>query len=124
MANDSMKSTGEVYLDTTSAQYALDKLNDKIAQYDKRLKDASKTAAERYAIEEDRAKAMERAANIRNQIEKGLGATYNQQLKYVQELRKGIKDVAMGTEEWKRQLDRLNQAQGVLDKMDEKFGSF
>lgn len=117
MATKNEKSSSSVFLDTTSAQYALDKLNAKIDSYDNKLKQTNLTQRELASLQKSRAEAAEKAAAVQLQIEKGLGATYQQQAKYVADLRKQLSLLPRGTKEYADQLEKLKQASNVFLEM-------
>lgn len=121
MASNNSSATGTVFLDTTSAQVALDRLNSKIKAYDNELTKANTSAARRLTVERDRAAAAEKAAGIQQQIEKGLGATYNQQAALIKTLTNQTKNLAVGTDEYRKKLADLRKAQGVFDEMKQKI---
>ena len=111
-----------VTLDTTSAQFALDQLGAKIDMIDKKIADANAKGKSVAKLEEEKAKIMQRQATIQEQINKGLGSTYNQQAKYVDALRRQLNNVAIGTDEWAKKLKELKKAEKVFDSMKEKMG--
>lgn len=111
-----------VTLDTTSAQFALDQLGAKMDMIDKKIADANAKGKSVAKLEEDKAKIMQRQATIQEQINKGLGSTYNQQAKYVDALRRQLNNVAIGTDEWAKKLKELKKAEQVFDSMKEKMG--
>lgn len=117
MANNTEKSGGSVFLDTTSAQHALQKLNKEIDNYDRKLKQTNLTARETASLQKSKADTAAKAATIQNQIEKGLGSTYQQQKKYVSELRKELTGLPRGTKEYTDSLLKLKDASKVLTDM-------
>lgn len=123
MASNNSSATGVVYLDTTSAQNSLNKLNETIARYDKLLNDSAISANRRFQVEKDRIEATEKAAKINEQLEKGLGATYKQQTKYVSELAAQLKNLPIGTQEFINKLKELNSAKAVLSEMNKQINN-
>ena len=121
MADSNAKTGATLYLDTTSAQAALGKLNTAIDAYDARLKNTKLTAQESMAIDAKRSAAATQAAQIQTRIEQGLGATYKEQQKYVQDLTNQVKGLAVGTEAYGKKVADLRSANSVFDEMKAKI---
>jgi hypothetical protein len=121
MAIGKEKSSSSVFLDTSSAQFALDKLNKKIDEYDRKLKQTNLSQREIISLQKERAIAAEKAAKVQLQIENGIGATLVQQKKYVQDLTKEISNLAVGTQEWIDKKKQLDAANDTLAEMKERL---
>lgn len=117
MAIGKEKSSASVFLDTTSAQYALDQLNKKIDTYDAKLKQVGNTAREISSLEKDRATLAQKALSIQDQIAKGLGSTLTQQKKYLQDLNSELSKLPVGTQQYEASLKKLGNASGVFLQM-------
>lgn len=114
MATKKEKSGRSLFLDTTSAQAALDKLNAKVAAFDKQLKQTNLTQKEIINLQKSRAEVAKKAADIQEQIEKGIGATLVQQRKYVADLTKEMSLLAVGTQEWTDKGKQIEAASATL----------
>lgn len=122
MAEAAKSVSRQIILDTTSAQFQLDRLGEKIDLVDRKITEANAKGRSINKLEEEKAKLMQRQASIQEQISKGLGSTFNQQAKYVEALRNQIKNIAVGTDEWSKKLNELKKAERVFDGMREKIG--
>jgi TP901 family phage tail tape measure protein len=123
MAANNQKASGQVYLDTSSAQFALEKLNRQIDKYDAKLKSNTLTAREMAKVEEQRLGLVEKRGKVQEQIEKGIGATIDQQRKYVSALNKELIHVAHNTEEWTKKYDAFKTAKLRLNEMEDSIHS-
>ncbi|MFC4230583.1 hypothetical protein ACFOW1_01685 [Parasediminibacterium paludis] len=121
MADNKAKTGATLFLDTSSAQAALTKLNTTIDAYDAKLKNTKLSAQEAMTLETKRNQAATQAAEIRNRIEQGLGATYKEQAKYVNDLTKEVKNLATGTEAYNQKVLELRKATAVFDDMKAKI---
>jgi hypothetical protein len=121
MANQSKSTSRSIFLDTTSAQSAVENLAKKVQKLDQTLADTNLSQKKRDDLSKQRADAEIKRLNIVDQINKGLGATYNQQQRYLNDLNREIKNIAVGTEEWKKKSMELQQANKVFDEMKVKL---
>jgi hypothetical protein len=121
MANQSKSTSRSIFLDTTSAQSAVDNLAKKVVKLDKTLEDTNLSQKKRDELSKQRADAEIKRMNIVDQINKGLGATYNQQQRYLNDLNREIKNIAVGTEEWKKKAMELQNANKVFGEMKTKL---
>lgn len=121
MAGGNSQATGTVYLDTSSAQYALDKLNNKIGEYDKELAKVNITQGRRITLETNRAEAAKKAIAVEQQLAKNLGNTYNQQKDLVFALQKQLQSIPVNTQQYIDKLKSLRKEQGVFDEMKQKI---
>lgn len=117
MANNNQTATGNVYLDTTSAQFALQQLNNKVKEYDKELAQANTTAGRRITLEAEKAKLVKRSLEVELQLQKGLGVTINQQSAFVKHLTKELSNLPKNTQAYTDALKKLNNEKGVLRDM-------
>jgi hypothetical protein len=117
MADNKAQATGVVYLDTDSAQFALDKLNHKIRDYDSELAKSNITQGRRITIETNRAEAARKAAEVQLQVEKKLGPTYKQQADLVYTLTKRLEKLPQNTQDYIDKLKQLRKEQDVLETM-------
>lgn len=123
MAANAKSVSRSIVLDTTSAQYAVDQLNKKIDQYNSTLAKTGLTDKQRLDAEKKLGDAVKKRGDIQQQIEKGLGATYQQQSKFVSQLYNDLKKLPIASEEYKKKLDELKKAQGVFDEMKGKINA-
>lgn len=122
MAKANKSTSRSIFLDTTSAQSAVDNLAKKVAKLDKTLEETNLSQKKRDELSKQRADAETKRLQILDQINKGLGATYNQQSRYIRDLQRDIKNIAVGTEEWKNKAMELKKANAVFDDMKKKLG--
>ncbi len=119
MANQPKAVSRTLYLDTSSAQTALDKVGRKIESFDSKLKENGKLSKKE---QRELAKAIEERGKIEQQIASKTGPTYRQQSQYVKQLTNEMKNLAAGTAEFGKKLQELQKAQAVLRSIKDRMG--
>lgn len=110
MAKDAKSVSRALVLDTTSAQYNVDLLNKKIDTYNTTLAKTTITEKQRIDTEKSLAAAIQKRGDIQAQIEQGLGATLQQQRRYIQDLTRDMDKLAVGTQAYANKRDELKKA--------------